>query len=143
MEITVERLWKKDTYTVGRMYVDGEFFCNTLEDKDRGLSDDMSVEEIKKIKVYSQTAIPTGEYNVTTVYWNKHKDYFPAVNGVKGFAGILIHGGVNEEHTLGCILIGENKIKGKLLNSHPYVRKLTTMVREAKKIDERVTLNIK
>lgn len=142
MEITVKRLWKKETYTVGRMFVDGEFLCNTLEDTDRGLDDSMPLEQIRRTKVYGKTAIPTGTYNVTSVYWGTHKDYFPAINGVKGFTGILIHGGVMDEHTLGCILIGENKIKGKLLNSQPYVRKLTNMVRKAKGMGETVTITI-
>ena len=61
MLITIDRAWKKDGYTISRLYVNGELFgCNTLEDTDRGLSQDMQLEEIKKKKVYGQTAIPIG-----------------------------------------------------------------------------------
>ena len=64
MEIKVDRKWKKEKYTIGRLYIDGEFICNTIEDTDRGLSQDMSEEEIKSKKIYGKTAIPTGRYKV-------------------------------------------------------------------------------
>ena len=54
MQLTLRRTWKKDTYTVGNLYVDGLWFCNTMEDKDRGLTQDMPLEQIKRIKVYGK-----------------------------------------------------------------------------------------
>ena len=65
MRITVKRIAKKNTYTIGKLYVDGQYLCDTLEDKDRGLTDSMSESEIKKKKVMHQTAIPTGIYKVS------------------------------------------------------------------------------
>ncbi len=65
MELTLKRVAKKPTYTIGRLYIDGVYFCDTLEDKDRGLTNDMSLQEIKAKKVYSKTAIPSDTYDVT------------------------------------------------------------------------------
>ena len=63
MEVLIDRAWKKDGYTISRLYVNGELFgCNTLEDTDRGLIKDMQIEEIKNKKVYGKTAIPSGSY---------------------------------------------------------------------------------
>ena len=64
LELLVDRKYKKETYTIGNLYVDGEWFCNTLEDKDRGLKSSMSLEEVERLKVYAETAIPTGRYVV-------------------------------------------------------------------------------
>ena len=61
MDIKVKRIARKDKYTIGRMYVNGVYVCDTLEDKDRGLRQDMSLEEIQKSKVNNVTAIPTGK----------------------------------------------------------------------------------
>ena len=65
MELVLERKWKKDNYTIGRLSIDGGFFCNTLEDTDRGLTSEMTAEQIRKIKIQSKTAIPTGRYRIT------------------------------------------------------------------------------
>ena len=62
MEILLKRIARKEKYTIGKFYIDGQYMCDTLEDTDRGLKQSMTLEEIKKIKVYSQTAIPTGRY---------------------------------------------------------------------------------
>lgn len=70
MEILVERKWKRDAYTIGNIYVngkrfgDGKNYCNTLEDADRGLTQSMPLAEIKKHKIYGETAIPAGTYKV-------------------------------------------------------------------------------
>ena len=64
MKLLLKRIAKQKTYTIGKLYIDGVYECDTLEDTDRGLSDDMSIAEIKKKKVYGQTAIPTGTYEI-------------------------------------------------------------------------------
>ena len=74
MEILLKRIAKKDTYTIGKFYIDGVYQCDTLEDKDRGLSKDMPLEDIKKNKVYGKTAIPVGKYQVVWTYSNKFKN---------------------------------------------------------------------
>ena len=127
MELKVERKWKKPTYTIGNLYVDGVFLCNVLEDKDRGLTQDMSTVEIYKKKVYGQTAIPKGRYrvNLDTVSpkfksrsWAvKYGGRVPWIEGVPGFDRILIHPLTTPNETSGCVGIGENRVKGKILNS--------------------------
>lgn len=117
MELKVKRIAKRDTYTIGKLYVDGEYFCDTIEDRDRGLNDSMSVEEIKKIKVYGETAIPTGRYRVTLSYSIKFKKMLPEILNVKGFAGIRIHSGNTAKDTLGCILVGKNTVVGQVTSS--------------------------
>ena len=107
MEVRIDRAWKKDGYTISRLYVNGELFgCNTLEDADRGLSQSMDLDEIKKKKVYGQTAIPCGSYECVYTYSNRFKKMLPLLLNVKGFEGIRIHSGNSAKDTLGCILVG-------------------------------------
>lgn len=121
MEIRLNRKYKKDTYTIGVLSVDGAPYCNTLEDKDRGLNDSMSVSNILTRKVAKQTAIPCGRYRITFTYSPKfcNRPYaingmIPLINGVKGFSAIRMHDGKDERWTDGCVLCGKNTIKGKL-----------------------------
>ena len=124
MELKVKRRFRGEKYTIGTMYVDGVRLCDTLEDKDRGLRQDMSLSQIKKLKVYGQTAIPIGRYKVKMTWWAKYRKYYPELCNVPGYTSILIHGGKNAAATLGCVLVGENKIKGGLVNSGKYVEEL-------------------
>lgn len=127
MELALHRVTRKDTYTIGYLYIDGEYFCDTLEDRDRGLRDSMTEEEIAAQKVKGKTAIPTGEYKVTldvvSPKFSKKKAYqfcggrVPRLLGVKGFDGILIHIGNTPDDTDGCILVGENESIGVVVNS--------------------------
>lgn len=105
MNIKIIRRYKKDNYTIGDLYINGEWFCNTLEDKDRNLNDSMNEDEIKQIKVYGRTAIPCGTYRITITYSPKFKTKLPLINNVKGFTAIRIHQGNNHNHTEGCILV--------------------------------------
>lgn len=135
MKITLKRIAKKDTYTIGKLYIDDIYFCDTLEDKDRCLNSDMSEEEIIKIKVKGETAIPTGIYNISITYSHKFKRDMPLIENVKGFAGIRIHAGNTDKDSEGCILVGENKVIGKLINSRNTYNKLfNRLVREKNKI---------
>ena len=143
MNIEVIRKYKKEGYTIGQMYIDGEPFCQTLEDKDRGLSKGMAAAKLKALKVYGETAIPTGTYQVGVVYWAKFKNYYPIIYRVPAFTGIMIHGGASAKDTLGCILLGENKIKGGLVNSAKYVRELTNRIRAELQHGNLVKITIK
>ena len=132
MKLLLERIYTCKTYTIGHLYLidNGEkkYLMDTIEDCDRNLSDDMSLEEIKKLKKYCETAIPTGTYNITmnvkspsysqkTYYKNYCNGYLPRLLNVKGFDGILMHRGSNAEHSCGCLILGYNKIKGGVTNS--------------------------
>lgn len=132
MELLLIRRYKNDKYTIGDLYIDGVWFSNTLEDTDRGLTDDMSEEQIKKIKVYGRTAIPTGRYKVEVTYSPKFKRHLPLLIDVKGFTGIRIHSGNSAEDTLGCLLVGYNKVKGQVINSRVTSDKLTALLRNTK-----------
>lgn len=141
MELKLIRKYKKDTYTVGILYVDGKYFSNTIEDKDRGLTSDMSLSEIQSKKVYGETAIPTGIYEISLntispkfkdrIWAKPYKGKIPRLLGVKGFNGILIHPLNTAKDSLGCIGVGENKIKGQIINSTKYFHKLMTLLKNS------------
>lgn len=130
MKLTLDRRWKKDTYTIGILYVDGVRFSETLEDKDRGLDQGMSEANIKHYKVYGETAIPTGTYKVSMCdispkfknrsWAKKYGGIVPRLIGVKGFSGVLIHPLNYAKDSLGCIGVGENKVKGGIINSQKW-----------------------
>ena len=120
IKLRLERRYKGSKYTIGKLFINDEYFCDTIEDIDRGLKSSMSVEYIKKKKVYAETAIPTGTYKIEMTYSSKFKRILPLLVDVKGFSGIRIHRGNTEIDSSGCIIIGENKVKGKVINSTPY-----------------------
>ena len=144
MKLLLKRIAKKPTYTIGHLYVDGKYVADTLEDKDRGLSQHMSLDEIKSKKVYGETAIPTGTYQVVTnIVSPKFKDKawakpfggkMPRLINVPGFEGILMHPGNTDKDSLGCILIGQNKVKGKVINSQATFGKLMSILGKANDI---------
>lgn len=155
MKLLLERKWKKEGYTIGNLYIDGTLFSNTLEDTDRGLYNSMSLEEIKRIKKKSITAIPTGTYQVlmnvispkySTKDWflkNCNQGRMPRLKNVPGFDGILIHPGNSATDTDGCILVGKNNAKGKVTNSKEYFLNLYNKMYIAYKKNESITITIK
>lgn len=140
MKITLKRIALKGTYTIGKLYIDGEYFCDTLEDKVRDLNKNGVFDNGEK-KIYGQTAIPYGTYNVKWTYSNKFKKYMPLIENVPSFAGIRIHAGNSSADTQGCVLVGENKAVGKVLNSKNTVNKLYPIIEKACKNDS-VTIEI-
>ena len=130
MEILVVRYHKKPTYTIGKMFLNGMYFCDTLEDTDRGLSDSMPLSQIQKQKRYGDTAIPTGRYLVELTASPRFGRTLPILIGVKGFDGIRIHRGNTSEDTLGCILVGYNKAVGKVINSANTEQRLMDALRQ-------------
>ena len=120
IKLRLERIYKGSKYTIGKLFINDEYFCDTIEDIDRGLKSSMSVEYIKKKKVYAETAIPTGTYKIEMTYSSKFKRILPLLVDVKGFSGIRIHRGNTEIDSSGCIIVGENKVKGKVINSTRY-----------------------
>lgn len=131
MEIVVWRKYRKQGYTIGRMYIDGKFFCNTLEDTDRGLAQYMSVSEIMSAKLYGETAIPVGDYKISRTYSPRFRRLVPQVMNVKGFAGVRIHAGNTAADTEGCLILGDNTQPGKVLNSRKRVTEFETRLQVA------------
>ena len=117
MRLTLKRIANKKDYCIGRLYINGVYFCDTLEDVDRGLDDSMTEEEIKEKKIYGKTAIPTGIYTVLLTYSPKYKKVMPLINNVKGYSGIRIHSGNTAKDTLGCLLVGKNTKVGMVTDS--------------------------
>lgn len=142
MNIEVKRIAKRPTYTIGKMYLDGKYFCDTLEDKSRGLTQSTPLSTIKSIKVPSQTAIPTGTYDVIVNMSPKFKRNLPRLLNVPGFDGILIHRGNTDKDSSGCILVGENKIVGKVINSTGYEIKLVEILTKAQNNKEDIKITI-
>ena len=157
MELLVDRKWPKDTYTVGNFYIDSSILCNSMEDKDRGLTKDMPLSVIKSRKVPNETAIPKGRYAVTMRVkspkfsaWNYKKTYgftngyIPRLLGVPGFDGILIHvGNKANPDSSGCILVGVNDRKGMVTKSTETFRKLWYKLKEADDRGESIFITIK
>lgn len=123
MELRLERIFKGESYTIGKLYVDDIYYCDTLEDKVRNLPTEK--------KVMHETAIPAGKYEVIVNLSPKFKRELPRLLNVPFFDGILIHRGNTARDTSGCILVGENKVKGKVINSTPYELDLTAKIKEA------------
>lgn len=153
MKLELMRKWKKDTYTIGQLYVDGKYFCDTLEDKDRGLKQTMSLTDIRLKKVREQTAIPEGTYEIDMdtpspkfsdmsrySYAKICNAKMPRLKNVPGYDGILIHPGNTALETEGCILVGKNKAKGKVLESAATWTRLYELMRGKK---EKITITIK
>ena len=116
-ELLLVRYHKKPNYTIGKLFINGEYFCDTLEDTDRGLANVMPLSQIQAAKRKGITAIPTGRYKIELTLSPRFGRILHILIGVKGFEGIRIHRGNTHEDTEGCILVGENKAVGKVLNS--------------------------
>ncbi|WP_331934777.1 DUF5675 family protein [Prevotella sp.] len=134
MILNLKRMYYKEDYTIGKLYIDGIYFCDTLEDKDRGLKDNDNILSIKAKKVFGKTAIPKGTYKVILNESNRFKKILPFIVNVKGFEGIRIHQGNLSNHTEGCILVGRNTIKGMITHSFVTLTKLIELLKPAKDI---------
>lgn len=128
MNIKIIRTAKKNDYTIGHLYINGDYMCDTLEDKDRGLKQTDNIAYIKAKKIFGQTAIPTGIYKVTITYSPKFKKYLPLINDVKGFTGIRIHSGNTANDTEGCILVGRNDYKAMVTHSKETLQELMDII---------------
>ena len=144
MKLTLIRSALKPKYTIGHLYIDGAYFCDTIEDRDRGLSATMPHDEIMAVKVKSETAIPLGTYK-----FSLKKDYqwckgrLPRLLGVPGFEGILIHAGRTQNSSAGCIIVGKNKVVGAVVESMDTIRKLWSKLDAAYKRGEGITIQIR
>ena len=125
MKLILKRIAKRKAYTIGRLYVDGVYLCDTLEPPCIEMKTDRPVEEVLNnkalLKSIKPCAIPEGEYRVSMTYSPKYKTQLPLITGDSRFnslwQGIRIHAGNTAKDTQGCILVGENRVVGKVLNS--------------------------
>lgn len=122
MKLLVQRIFRGASYTIGKLYVDGVYECDTIEDTVRALpptcpNTPRGIACACKEKVYAETAIPAGTYKVTMEYSPKFKRTLPYLHNVPHFIGILIHSGNDQGHSSGCLIVGKNKVKGKVLES--------------------------
>lgn len=134
MKLVLKRIAKRDTYTIGQLYIDGRYWCDTLEDRVRDLS--------KERKVAGETAIPAGTYDVVVNISPKFKRLLPRLLRVPHFEGVLIHRGNTAADSAGCILVGENKAVGKVLNSTVWERRITEYLLEAQNKGEDIKITI-
>lgn len=127
MKLLLKRIFLGDTYTIGKLYIDGKYFCDTLEDKVRDLNKDGDLNDKGEGKVYGKTAIPYGSYSVVYNWSPKFRRNMPRILNVKHFEGILIHYGQTSKNSAGCVLVGENKVKGQLANSMTIFNRLISL----------------
>lgn len=134
MKLTLKRIAMRDTYTIGKLYADGRYICDTLEDKVRDLR--------REKKVPGETAIPTGTYKVVVNISSKFRRLLPRLLDVPYFDGILIHRGNTASDSAGCILVGENKAIGKVLNSTYWEKYITDLLLEAQNKGDEIEITI-
>lgn len=133
MKLTLKRKYLGDKYTIGDLFIDNKFFCNTIEDTVRKLPaiclyTPKGLSCKCKSKIYAQTAIPAGTYKVTMRYSPRFKRELPFLHNVPHFLGILIHSGNDETASAGCLIVGNNTIKGKVTNSRVTSDKLNAIL---------------
>ena len=121
MKLHLQRTERGDRYTMGRLAIDGEPFCDTLEPTDRHLD---AITMRPEQKVFGQTAIPTGTYPVVLTYSPRFKRTLPLIQDVPHFEGIRIHPGNTSADTAGCILVGRRLHSGRLTDSRQNLRQL-------------------
>lgn len=152
MELILKRIAKRKTYTIGRLYIreqlmdeylpgtEDKYFCDTLEPTWRDY-------EHGAYKVKGKSAIPEGRYAVVISYSPKFKQWLPILFGGpefnKQWQGIRIHAGNTAKDTEGCILVGQNREVGKVLDSRKWLYELKQRIVEAKDKGEAVWITIK
>ncbi len=151
MKLLLKRIALRPTYTIGQMFIDGEYFCDTCEDKVRDENRNGQFDGTEQ-KVYSETAIPYGTYEVAMdIQSPKYKvraqyrfcnGYLPRLLNVPHFVGILIHIGNTAKDSAGCILVGENKAVGKVLNSTATFVRLYERLKAASDRGEKIEIEI-
>ena len=139
MNLHLQRTERGDRYTMGRLAIDGEPFCDTLEPTDRHLD---AITMRPEQKLYGQTAIPTGSYPVVLTYSPRFKRTLPLLKNVPHFEGIRIHPGNTSADTSGCILVGRQSTPGRLTDSRQTMRQLMkTLTHRPQEQEISITIN--
>jgi hypothetical protein len=119
MILTLYRYKSDKTATLGKLGIDGKFFCYTLED------------EFRTVKVFGETRIPAGTYNVLWTPSARFGREMLLIDMVPGFSGIRIHAGNTEKDTSGCILVGQEVVDMMLIKSRAALLALESKVMNA------------
>lgn len=143
MKLKLKRIALKKDYTIGKLYIDDVYFCDTLEDTVRDLNKNGKFDGNEK-KVHCQTAIPYGTYEVTTnvvssrfknrIWAKPYNGKIPRLLNVQSFDGVLLHPGSSQLDTSGCILVGKNTIVGRLTDSQKTFHLLMQKIKNQKNI---------
>ena len=139
MELKLKIIAQRDTYSIGKLYINGVYFCDTLEDAVRDLNHNGKFDNGES-KIYGKTAIPFGKYSVIYTYSPKFKRKLPLLLNVPQFEGIRIHPGNTAEDSLGCILVGKNTVVGRLTESKVTSDKLNALIESAVNNNESISL---
>lgn len=134
MELTLKRTESTGAHTGGQMFIDGKYFCETLEDPERDIEEEG--------KVYGKTAIPLGRYEVEVTYSPKFKRMMPLIKDVPYFDGIRIHAGNTVADTDGCPLVGTERKQGYLSNSRVKENELTAKLLAAQNRKEKIFITV-
>lgn len=141
MKLTLKRIALRPTYTIGKLYIDDAYFCDTLEDTVRDTNKSGKFDNGEQ-KIKGKTAIPYGTYEIKWTYSPRFKKYTPQLMDVPSFEGIRVHAGNTSADTEGCLILGENKQVGKVLNSRATINKFYPIIKEACS-NGKVTIEIK
>ena len=143
MKLTLKRIALKPTYTIGKLYIDDKYFCDTLEDTVRDLNKDGKFDNGEK-KIKGETAIPYGTYDITTnvvsqrfknrVWAKPYGGKIPRLINVPSFDGVLLHPGSSSADTSGCLLVGKNTIVGRLTDSQKTFHMLMQKIKDQKNL---------
>ena len=141
MKLTLKRIALRPTYTIGKLYIDNVYFCDTIEDTVRDTNKSGKFDNGEQ-KIKGKTAIPYGTYEIKWTYSPRFKKYTPQLMNVPSFEGIRIHAGNTSADTEGCLILGKNKQVGKVLNSRATINKFYPIIKEACS-NGKVTIEIK
>lgn len=141
MKLALKRIALRPTYTIGKLYIDDAYFCDTLEDTVRDINKSGKFDNGEQ-KIKGKTAIPYGTYEIKWTYSPRFKKYTPQLMNVPSFEGIRVHAGNTSADTEGCLILGENKQVGKVLNSRATINKFYPIIKEACS-NGKVTIEIK
>ncbi len=135
MKIDLVREECGEKCTIGKLYIDGVFYAYTLEDTDRKLEDG-------GVKIYGQTAIPRGTYEVIIDFSNRFKRELPRLLDVPNFSGVRIHPGNTAADTEGCILVGLSRGIDSVGQSRAAFQRIYSRLNEAYGKNAPITLEI-
>jgi len=141
MKLELKRIALKPNYTIGKLFINGTYYCDTIEDKVIDLNKNGKFDD-GLTKVMHRTAIPYGTFKVVVNHSPKFNRELPRLLDVPYFEGILIHNGSDQNSSSGCIIVGENKTVGKVTNSTFYMNNLTARIKDAQNKGETTTITI-